>query len=68
MFCAKEKWREFKMPKRKQIPTFKSENKEREFWTKKDSTGYIDWNKARRADFPELKAGRKRAIKGRGLK
>ena len=27
----------------KEIPTFKSEDEEREFWTSHDSTEYIDW-------------------------
>jgi len=43
------------MPKKKQIPTFKSENDERKFWAREDSAEYIDWSKARRAIFPQLK-------------
>ena len=37
-------------PKRalKKIPTFKSEDAEREFWATADSTEYVDWSKARR--------------------
>jgi predicted DNA binding CopG/RHH family protein len=34
---------------------FKSEDAEREFWALHDSTGYIDWSKAKRAVFPNLK-------------
>lgn len=44
------------MPKKfKKIPKFKSEKEEREFWQKVDSTEYIDWSKAERASFPNLK-------------
>ena len=31
---------------RKKIPTFSSEDEEREFWSTADSTEYIDWSKA----------------------
>lgn len=39
----------------KKIPKFKTENEEREFWAKVDSTDYIDWSKARKAVFSNLK-------------
>lgn len=39
----------------KKIPQFKSEREEREFWQKADSTEYIDWSKAERVQFPDLK-------------
>jgi len=39
----------------KSIPKFENENKEREFWAKNDSTEYIDWSKADKAIFPNLK-------------
>lgn len=44
-------------PKRalKQIPTFKSEGEEQEFWARADSTEYVDWNKARPVRFPNLR-------------
>jgi predicted DNA binding CopG/RHH family protein len=42
------------MPKKK-IPTFKNEAEERAFWAKEDSADYLDWGKARRAGFPQLK-------------
>ncbi len=42
------------MPKKK-IPTFKSEAEERQFWAKEDSADYIDWSKAKRVGFPNLK-------------
>jgi predicted DNA binding CopG/RHH family protein len=37
------------------IPSFRSEDEEREFWATADSTEYFDWSKARRAVFPNLK-------------
>jgi predicted DNA binding CopG/RHH family protein len=37
------------------IPKFKSEAQERSFWRKQDSSDLIDWSKAKRAKFPELK-------------
>ena len=39
----------------KKIPTFKSEDAEREFWATADSTAYVDWSKARMARFPSLR-------------
>ena len=39
----------------KRIPTFKSEDAEREFWATHDSTDYIDWGKADRITFSNLK-------------
>lgn len=41
--------------KLKSIPSFKSEKEEREFWQKVDSTEYLDWSRAKRASFPNLK-------------
>src|ERR1035437_6682822 len=40
---------------RKAIPSFRSEEAEREFWATADSTDYFDWSTARRAVFPNLK-------------
>ena len=37
------------------IPKFKSENKERDFWSKRDSTDFIDWKKAKKAVLSNLK-------------
>jgi hypothetical protein len=34
--------------KKKKIPEFKSEDQERDFWAKQDSTDYVDWDSARR--------------------
>ena len=42
-------------PKKKKIPKYKSEDKEREFWAKEDSTEYVDWSRARRVILPNLK-------------
>lgn len=39
----------------KNIPKFKNENQEIDFWAKNDSTEYIDWSKADNAIFPNLK-------------
>ncbi len=41
------------MPKK--IPKFKSEDEEREFWATHDSAEYVDWRKARKAVFSNLK-------------
>ena len=43
----------------KEIPTFKSEEEERQFWAEHDSTEYVDWSKARRSVFPNLKPSTK---------
>jgi len=34
---------------------FSSEAEERAFWESHDSTGYVDWSKAARVRFPNLK-------------
>ncbi len=39
----------------KSLPTFQSEDEEREFWATHDSTDYIDWAKAKPVVFPNLK-------------
>ncbi|MEJ7846944.1 MAG: BrnA antitoxin family protein [Pyrinomonadaceae bacterium] len=41
--------------KLKEIPKFKDEDEEREFWWTHDSTEYVDWNNATLAVFPNLK-------------
>ena len=43
------------MSKLKPIPAFKSEAEERKFWETHDSTDYIDWRKAERVRFANLK-------------
>jgi predicted DNA binding CopG/RHH family protein len=41
--------------KLKAIPKFSSETAERKFWETHDSADYVDWSKARRVTFPNLK-------------
>lgn len=41
--------------KLKTIPQFRNEAEERRFWETHDSTDYIDWSKAKRMRFPNLK-------------
>ena len=41
--------------KLKPIPEFKSEDEERDFWATHDTTEYLDWSKAVRTKFPNLK-------------
>jgi len=43
----------------KKTPTFKNEEAERKFWAEHDSTEYVDWSKAKRAVFPNLKPSTK---------
>ncbi|MBI1811465.1 MAG: BrnA antitoxin family protein [Nitrospirae bacterium] len=40
---------------KKRIPKFKTETEEQEFWSKADSTEYIEWEKAKRMVLPKLK-------------
>lgn len=47
------------MKELKEIPHFNSEDEEREFWDTHDSTEYIDWSKAKRVRFPNLKKSTK---------
>jgi len=39
----------------KPIPEFKNEEEERAFWAENDSSEFVDWSKAKRAIFPNLK-------------
>jgi predicted DNA binding CopG/RHH family protein len=41
--------------KQKPVPEFRSEDEEREFWAKHDSTDFIDWRSAQRRKLPNLK-------------
>jgi predicted DNA binding CopG/RHH family protein len=46
------------MPKKqskKVVPEFGGEEEEREFWARADSADYVDWRRARRVVFPNLK-------------
>jgi predicted DNA binding CopG/RHH family protein len=45
--------------KRKPLPSFRSEAEERRFRESRDSTDYVDWRKAERARFPNLKPSTK---------
>ena len=45
--------------KKQQVPTFKNENAERDFWATHDSAEFVDWAKAKRAIFPNLKPSTK---------
>lgn len=40
---------------KKKIPKFESEDQERDFWSNRNSSEYIDWGKAKRFSFPKLK-------------
>lgn len=39
---------------RRRIPQFCSEDEERRFWARADSTRYVEWTRARRAVLPRL--------------
>ncbi len=39
----------------KRLPVFKNEDEEKEFWAAHDSTEYINWKRAERLIFPNLK-------------
>jgi predicted DNA binding CopG/RHH family protein len=43
------------MKKLRPIPTFKTEAQERKFWETHDTADYLDWSKAERVRFPNLK-------------
>jgi predicted DNA binding CopG/RHH family protein len=43
------------LKKAKKIPRFKTEAEERAFWETHDTEGLIDWSKAQRVRFPNLK-------------
>jgi len=45
---------------KKKLPHFKTEDQEREFWSKSDSTKYIDWSKAEKTILPNLKPSTKK--------
>lgn len=40
---------------KKKIPEFSNEEEEFEFWSKADSTEYLDWSQAKRTKLPNLK-------------
>ena len=39
----------------KNIPVFRNEDEERAFWKTHDSTEFVEWSKAKRVVFPNLK-------------
>jgi predicted DNA binding CopG/RHH family protein len=39
----------------KKIPKFKSQDKERAFWSSHDSTEFLNWGKAKKVILPKLK-------------
>ncbi|EQD45158.1 hypothetical protein B1A_14929, partial [mine drainage metagenome] len=39
----------------KPIPKFSNEAEEQVFWSKEDSTDYLDWTKAQKVVLPNLK-------------
>lgn len=47
------------MNKLKNIPKFKDEDEERKFWSKSNSTKYINWKKSEKTVFPKLKPSTK---------
>ncbi|MFC1495785.1 BrnA antitoxin family protein [Candidatus Margulisiibacteriota bacterium] len=47
------------MKKLKKVPMFKNEKQETNFWSKNDSTKYIDFSKGKRVVFPNLKPSTK---------
>ncbi|KKQ35102.1 MAG: hypothetical protein US51_C0016G0004 [Microgenomates group bacterium GW2011_GWA2_37_6] len=47
------------MKKLKQIPEFKNEDEERDFWATADTSEYFDWSKAEEVVFPNLKPSTK---------
>jgi len=42
------------MNKKRKIPRFRTEDEEREFWSRNDSAELLDWKKARRVTLPNL--------------
>ena len=47
------------MSKLKNVPNFKNEAEEVEFWLNHDSTKYMDWSKAKKVRFSNLKPSTK---------
>lgn len=43
----------------KQLPDFRNEEEEREFWATHDSTEYLDWSRAKAVIFAELRPSTK---------
>ncbi len=47
------------LKKAAKIPKFASEAEERKFWESHDTEGLVDWSKAQRVRFPNLKPSTK---------
>ncbi|MFT7557690.1 MAG: putative DNA binding CopG/RHH family protein [Planctomycetota bacterium] len=47
------------MKKLKKLPQFKDEAQEQKFWESHDSSEYVDWARARKVVFPNLKPSTK---------
>jgi predicted DNA binding CopG/RHH family protein len=47
------------LKKAEKVPKFASETEERKFWETHDTDGLIDWTKAERVRFPNLKLSTK---------
>ena len=45
--------------KRSSVPVFRTEAEEREFWESHDSSDRVDWRRAERVRFPNLKPSTK---------
>ena len=45
--------------KRRPVPVFTTEAEERAFWESHDSSDHVDWSKAKRVRFPNLKPSTK---------
>ncbi len=45
---------------KKKLPNFNTEDQEREFWSKSDSTEYIDWSRSQKTILPNLKPSTKK--------
>jgi len=43
------------MKRPKSLPRFRDEDAEREFWAREESADYLDWSRAKRVVFPNLK-------------
>ena len=43
------------MPRKRRIPTFESEDQERDFWAAHDSTDYVDWTEGKRLTLTNLR-------------
>ncbi len=39
----------------KSIPSFRDEDEERAWWAEHDAAGHMDWSRARKVRFPDLK-------------